>query len=67
MSRLHNDANVLVVGGRIVGKDLAREIVRVWFSTPFEGGRHMRRLDKIREIEKRMRGTGDGPGTTANY
>jgi len=66
MSRLHNDANMLVIGGRIVGKDLAREIVRVWFSTPFEGGRHLRRLDKIRQIEERMRGIGDGAGRTAN-
>jgi ribose 5-phosphate isomerase B len=60
MSRLHNDANILVIGGRIVGKDLAREIVRTWFSTPFEGGRHTRRLDKIRHIEERMKGIGDG-------
>lgn len=60
MSRLHNDANILVIGGRIVGKDLAREIVRVWFSTPFEGGRHENRLDKIRRIELRLsRGIGD--------
>jgi len=54
MSRLHNDANILVIGGRIVGRDLAREIVRVWFSTPFEGGRHENRLDKIRRIESRL-------------
>jgi len=54
MSRLHNDANILVIGGRIVGRDLAREIVRVWFSTPFEGGRHENRLDKIRRIELRL-------------
>jgi ribose 5-phosphate isomerase B len=63
MSRLHNDANILVIGGRIVGKDLAREIVQTWFSTSFEGGRHARRLEKIREIEKRTRGTGDGTET----
>ena len=67
MSRLHNNANILVIGGRIVGKDLAREIVHLWFSTPFEGGRHMRRLDKIRKIEERMRGTEDGAGTAAQY
>jgi ribose 5-phosphate isomerase B len=66
MSRLHNDANILVIGGRIVGKDLAGEIVRLWFSTAFEGGRHLRRLDKIRQIEERTRGTGDGAGRTAN-
>jgi ribose 5-phosphate isomerase B len=54
MSRLHNDANILVLGGRIVGKDLAREIVRTWISTPFEGQRHSRRLDKISFIEGRL-------------
>ncbi len=52
MSRLHNDANVLVLGGRIVGKDLASEIVKSWLSTPFEGERHLKRLVKIREIEE---------------
>jgi len=54
MSRLHNDANILVLGGRIVGKDLAREIVRTWISTPFEGERHAKRLDKISYIEVRL-------------
>ena len=52
MCREHNDANVLVIGGRVVGKDLAKEIVRTWLTTGFAGGRHQRRLDKIREIEK---------------
>ncbi|AEB08440.1 ribose 5-phosphate isomerase B [Desulfobacca acetoxidans] len=47
MSRLHNDANILVMGGRIVGSGLGREIVRVWLSTPFEGGRHQERLNII--------------------
>ncbi|MFA4917826.1 MAG: ribose 5-phosphate isomerase B [Thermodesulfovibrionales bacterium] len=55
MSRLHNDANILVIGGRIVGKDLAKEIVKTWVSTPFEGNRHCRRLDKITKIEKRLK------------
>ena len=54
MSRLHNDANILVMGGRIIGKDLAQEIVRTWVSTPFEGNRHSRRLDKITKIEERL-------------
>lgn len=53
MSRLHNDANVLVIGGRIVGKDLAKEIVKTWFTTAFEGGRHANRLNKIKLIEER--------------
>ncbi|MGO9614529.1 MAG: ribose 5-phosphate isomerase B [Dissulfurispiraceae bacterium] len=53
MSRLHNDANILILGGRIIGKDLAKEIVRTWITTPFEGGRHKNRLTKITLIEKR--------------
>ena len=47
MSRLHNDSNVLVLGGRIVGSELATEIVSTWLSTEFEGGRHNRRIEKI--------------------
>jgi len=54
MSRLHNDANILVLGGRIVGKDLAKEIVRTWVTTPFEGERHRMRLNKITSIEERL-------------
>lgn len=54
MSRLHNDANVLAIGGRIVGKDLAREIVNVWINTPFEGGRHCGRVEKIHLIERKV-------------
>lgn len=57
MSRLHNDANILVIGGRIVGKDLAREIVRVWLTTEFEGGRHLMRLEKIKRIEDKIGGS----------
>ena len=53
MSRLHNDANILVIGGRIVGKDLAKEIVKTWFTTEFEGGRHANRLCKIKLIEEK--------------
>lgn len=52
LSREHNDANILVIGGRIVGRDLAKEIVKVWLDTPFSGGRHQRRLDKIKVLEK---------------
>ncbi|MEK6791173.1 MAG: ribose 5-phosphate isomerase B [Deltaproteobacteria bacterium] len=58
MSREHNDANILVIGGRIVGKGLAREILRTWLETKFAGGRHQRRLDKITEIEKKVNGEG---------
>ncbi|MBE0617426.1 MAG: ribose 5-phosphate isomerase B, partial [Proteobacteria bacterium] len=51
MAREHNDANVLVIGGRTTGKGLAREIVRTWLGSSFEGGRHARRLQRIAEIE----------------
>jgi ribose 5-phosphate isomerase B len=50
-SRMHNDANVLSMGGRIVAFGLAEEIVRVWLETEFEGGRHARRVEQIAEIE----------------
>lgn len=52
LSRLHNDANVLCLGGRIVGPGLAQEVVRVWLETPFEGGRHARRVSKVMEAER---------------
>jgi ribose 5-phosphate isomerase B len=52
MSRLHNDANVLAMGGRIVAFELAEAILKVWLETPFEGGRHQRRIEQIREIEQ---------------
>ena len=52
LSREHNDANVLTMGGRIVAPALAREIVQVWLATGFEGGRHVRRLEQISEIER---------------
>lgn len=58
MSRLHNDANVLVLAGRVIGPGLADEMVREWLRTPFEGGRHQKRLDKIREIEERVTKSG---------
>ena len=51
MSRAHNDANVLAIGGRIVAPALAREIVAVWLASPFEGGRHLRRVQQIADIE----------------
>ena len=51
MSREHNDANVLAMGGRIVAPGLADEIVTLWLATDFEGGRHQRRLDQIAAIE----------------
>jgi ribose 5-phosphate isomerase B len=53
-SREHNDANVLTLGGTLIGANLARQIVKTWLSTAFAGGRHARRVDKIMEIEKRF-------------
>lgn len=47
MSKRHNNANILVMGGRVIGDILALEIVKTWLETPFEGGRHQRRLDQF--------------------
>ena len=58
MSRLHNDANVLVLGGRVTGMSLAEDITRVWLETPFDGGRHAKRLDKISLIEEKNKPCG---------
>jgi ribose 5-phosphate isomerase B len=52
MSKRHNNANVLVLGARVIGVDLALRIVERWLKSEFEGGRHQRRLDKIAAIEK---------------
>lgn len=53
-SREHNNANVLTLGGVLLGSNLARQIVKVWLETEFGGGRHARRVDKIMAIEKRF-------------
>lgn len=52
LSREHNDANVLAMGGRIVAFGLADTILALWLDTPFEGGRHQRRLDQIAAADK---------------
>jgi ribose 5-phosphate isomerase B len=52
MSRKHNNANVLVLGSRVLGDDLALRIVAAWLSSDFEGGRHQRRIDKITALEQ---------------
>jgi ribose 5-phosphate isomerase B len=52
MARQHNDANVLSIGGRIVAPELAEEILQIFLDTPFEGGRHQRRIDEIADIER---------------
>jgi len=51
MSRQHNNANILTMGGRVIGPSLAVEIVKTWLSSDFEGDRHARRIDKISEYE----------------
>jgi ribose 5-phosphate isomerase B len=51
-SREHNDANVLTLGGRLLTQSQAEEVLRTWLETPFGGGRHTARLEKIREIER---------------
>ena len=56
MSREHNDANVLVLGGRLMGADMAVDILRAWLETDFAGGRHARRVDKIADVEARHAG-----------
>ncbi len=53
-SREHNDANVLTLGAGLIGETLARQIVKTWLETPFAGGRHARRVEKIMETERRF-------------
>ena len=58
LCREHNDSNILIMGGRVIGKGLAAEIVNTWLNTPFEGGRHQRRLDKINQIDASLKTKG---------
>ena len=53
LSREHNNANVLSLGARLIDEKTTREIIQVWLTTDFAGGRHLRRVNKIEEIEKR--------------
>jgi len=53
MSRAHNDSNLLTLGARVLDEETALKIVEIWLDTPFEGGRHLRRLNKIKEIENK--------------
>lgn len=55
LCREHNDSNILIMGGRMIGKGLAAEIVNTWLNTSFEGGRHQRRLDKINQIDASLK------------
>ena len=53
MTKRHNNANIIALGGRVVTPDEAKEIVKAWFEAPYEGGRHQRRLDMIADIEEK--------------
>lgn len=53
MTRRHNDANVLALGGRVLGTELARRIMSIFLATPFDGGRHQRRIDQMMALEER--------------
>ena len=52
MSRAHNNANMLALGARVIGAELAKLIVETWLDTPFEGGRHQRRVDMVMALEQ---------------
>ena len=53
VTREHNDSNVLALGARVIGPDLAKEIIKTWIGTDFEGGRHERRINKIADYEEK--------------
>lgn len=55
MAKEHNNANILVLGGRVLQEDQARAMVTLWLDSSFDGGRHQQRLDKISQIEKELR------------
>ncbi|MBP3388541.1 MAG: ribose 5-phosphate isomerase B [Clostridia bacterium] len=52
LSRLHNNSNMIAIGARVLGTELAKLIVRTWLMTPFEGGRHQRRVDMVMALER---------------
>lgn len=54
MSREHNNSNILVLGGGVTEESLAEQILEIWLQTPFAGGRHQRRLDKIAQVEREL-------------
>jgi ribose 5-phosphate isomerase B len=60
ISRAHNDSNVLVLGAKVTGPELAEQITDVWLGTPFKGGRHQSRLDQIAALEREERSRGTG-------
>ena len=54
LSRMHNNTNMLAMGSRVVGDDLARMIASIWLDTPFEGGRHQRRVEQLAVLEEKQ-------------
>lgn len=52
-TREHNDSNILAMGERVIGPGIAREVAKIWLTTPFEGGRHENRVNKIRLYEEK--------------
>lgn len=58
-SREHNDANLLTLGGKVLGSELAKSVVKIWLETNFGGGRHQKRIQKIIDIEKRIQSGGE--------
>ena len=60
MCREHNDSNILILGGRVIEKELAVEIVEIWLTTKFLGGRHKRRLDKINDVNVTIKSKSPG-------
>ena len=52
LSRMHNDSNMLAFGARVIGTEMAKMIARLWLETPFEGGRHQRRVDMLSALER---------------
>ena len=53
MCKRHNNANILAMGGRVISPELAKDMVRIWLDSEFEGGRHLNRINKISEIEQK--------------
>ncbi|HEX5432171.1 MAG TPA: RpiB/LacA/LacB family sugar-phosphate isomerase, partial [Bryobacteraceae bacterium] len=64
LTRQHNDANVLTLGARFMDAATAKDLARVFLETPFEGGRHERRIQKIAQIEKESQIENDRTGTS---
>ncbi|MCM8765751.1 MAG: ribose 5-phosphate isomerase B, partial [Candidatus Omnitrophica bacterium] len=55
LSRQHNDANILIFGAKFIKKETAKRALEIWLKTEFEGGRHLRRLEQIARIERRLK------------